>query len=241
MTEATSAAVSTPSSAMNTMRAAWRPGGGGRRRQRRAAAGELEQHRPARLLRPSRTAPWRGPAAAPAGRSLLAGAAARPGGRTSSSASRTGRQPGRGGPGRAAGTVRVGREQQRRRHRALHRVHDDGRRLDRRHAARIAAARPRPPGRPCSAPPRPRPAAARAAARRPAPPGRAASTTHSTVSSGASRQITGSIRLRTMSAGSATPLVSITMPSGRGDGAAGWPACAAGRPPASSRCSHWPG
>jgi hypothetical protein len=44
----------------------------------------------------------------------------------------------------------------------------------------------------------------------------AASTTQSTVSSGASRQITGSSRLRTMSAGSATPLVSITMPSGTG-------------------------
>src|ERR1700722_15552105 len=43
-----------------------------------------------------------------------------------------------------------------------------------------------------------------------------ASTTHSTVSNGASRQITGSIRLRTMSVGSATPLVSITISSGRG-------------------------
>ncbi len=47
--------------------------------------------------------------------------------------------------------------------------------------------------------------------------GAAASTTHSTMSSGASRQITGSIRLRTMSAGSATPLVSITIASGCGD------------------------
>src|SRR5271156_7071895 len=43
-----------------------------------------------------------------------------------------------------------------------------------------------------------------------------ASTTHSTVSNGASRQITGSMRLRTTSVGSATPLVSITMTSGRG-------------------------
>ena len=44
----------------------------------------------------------------------------------------------------------------------------------------------------------------------------AASATHNTVSSGASRQMTGSIRLRMMSSGSATPLVSITMASGRG-------------------------
>ena len=44
--------------------------------------------------------------------------------------------------------------------------------------------------------------------------GVAASSTHSTVSNGASCQISGSIRLRTISEGSAIPLVSITMNSG---------------------------
>ena len=124
------------------------------------------------------------------------------------------RRPGSRGAG---GAVRVGGEQQRQRHLAVRRVDHDGGRFDGRDGGADAFARGGVGQIELAQRDDVRGAQLRAQQRvvqrvRLV----VASSTHSTVSSGASRQITGSIRLRTMSAGSATPLVSMTMASGRG-------------------------
>ncbi len=189
------------------------------RRQARAAGGELKHHHAARAARPSRTGPLRARASARGGRWPAAGAAARWASPRSSSASRSALPPAVAArPPRCGRAIDMRGKQQRGGDLAVRRIDHHGR-----HALcadRLAHPRnppPPPPDRACSAPQYRQRATATGGAR---PRGRSeapvASITQSTVSSGASRRITGSIRLRTMSAGSATPLVSMTMWSGFG-------------------------